>query len=71
VNTVEKVHHSIADDSFYLLKKIPIVAGLAQPISTIHKEVLDRVYVSLKKGGKRVHKGIKLIPWAVESNKHQ
>ena len=61
VEAVEKVHHSIADEPFKLLKKIPVVAEVTKPISTSHKEILDTIYFSLKEGGKLAHKGAKLI----------
>ena len=61
VEAVEKVHHSIADEPFKILKKIPIVAEVTKPISTSHKEILDTIYFSLKEGGKLAHKGAKLI----------
>jgi len=61
VEAVEKVHHSIADEPFKILKKIPVVAEVAKPISTSHKEILDTIYFSLKEGGKLAHKGAKLI----------
>jgi len=61
VDAVEKVHHSIADEPFKLLKKIPVVAEVTKPVSTTHKEILDTIYFSLKEGGKLAHKGAKLI----------
>jgi pimeloyl-ACP methyl ester carboxylesterase len=61
VVAVEKVHHSIADENFKILKKIPVVAEVTKPISTSHKEILDTIYFSLKEGGKLAHKGAKLI----------
>lgn len=61
VEAVEKVHHSIADEPFQLLKKIPLVAEVTKPISTSHKEILNTIYFSLKEGGKLAHKGAKLI----------
>jgi len=61
VDAVEKVHHSIADEPFKLLKKIPVVAEVTKPISSSHKEILDTIYFSLKEGGKLAHKGAKLI----------
>jgi pimeloyl-ACP methyl ester carboxylesterase len=61
VEAVEKVHHSIADEPFNILKKIPGVAEVTKPISKSHKEILDTIYFSLKEGGKLAHKGAKLI----------
>jgi len=61
VEAVEKVHHSIADEPFKILEKIPVVAEVTKPISTSHKEILDTIYFSLKEGGKLAHKGAKLI----------
>ena len=55
VDAVEKVHHSIADESFKLLKKIPVVAELTKPVSVTHKEILDTIYFSLKEGSKLAH----------------
>jgi hypothetical protein len=62
VNTVEEVHHSIAEESFYMLKKIPLVSSITQPVSSIHKDIINKIYGSLKRSGKLMHKGIKLIP---------
>lgn len=61
VKTVEKVHHSIADEPLNILKKIPVVAEFTKPVSSAHKEILDTIYFSLKEGGKLAHKGAKLI----------
>jgi len=61
VDAVEKVHHSIANEPFSLLKKIPVVAEVTKPISSTHKEILDTIYFSLREGGKLAHKGAKLM----------
>ena len=61
VNTVEKMHHSIADEPLNLLKKVPVVSEITHPISDTHKEILNTIYFSLKEGGKLMHKGAKFI----------
>jgi len=61
VETVEKVHHSITKEPYTLLKKIPVVKEVSEPVSSAHKDILDTIYFSLKEGGKLAHKGAKLI----------
>jgi pimeloyl-ACP methyl ester carboxylesterase len=62
VNSVEEVHHSIAEESFYLLKQIPLVSSITPQASSIHNVMLDKIYGYLKRSGKLMHKGIMLIP---------
>jgi len=61
VEAVEKVHHSITKEPYTLLKKIPVVKEVSEPVSIAHKEILDTIYFSLKEGGKLAHKGARLI----------
>ena len=61
VDSMETVQNSIADESFSLLNKIPVVSEVTKPIEGIHKDILNTIYYSLKAGGKVVHKGSSLL----------
>jgi len=61
VDAVEVVQHSIADEPFKILKKIPVVKEVSEPISVVHKDILDTIYFSLREGGKLAHKGAKFL----------
>jgi len=61
VNSVEKTHNSIVNETNTALEKIPAVKKISSPLSKTHKEITDTIYYSLKKGGKLAQKGADLI----------
>jgi len=61
VDSVEKTHHAIVDKTHSALEKIPATKKVSPPLSKSHKDILDTIYYSLKKGGKLAQKGADLI----------
>jgi hypothetical protein len=61
VNSVEKTHHSIVKTTNTTLEKVPAVRNISKPLSKTHKDIVDTIYYSLKKGGKLAQKGADLI----------
>ena len=61
VNSVEKKHHSIVDITNTTLEKAPTMRNISNPLSKTHKDIIDTIYYSLKKGGKLAQKGVDLI----------
>src|SRR5690606_14951406 len=52
LETVETMHYSIADEPFYIHKKVPVINNISDPIEATHKQILDLVYKTLRTGGK-------------------
>jgi len=61
VKTVEKMHHSISDEPFSILEKVPVVSDVSKSTEVIHREILDTIYFSLKEGGRLVDKSLKWV----------
>jgi len=61
VKSVEKTHHSIVRETSTTLEKVPAVRKISKPLSKTHKDIIDTIYYSLKKGGKLAQKGADLI----------
>jgi pimeloyl-ACP methyl ester carboxylesterase len=61
VNSVEKTHHSLVNQTNTTLEKVPTVSKVSKPISKMHKEIINTVYYSLKRGGKLAQKGADFI----------
>ena len=61
VNSVEKTHHAIVDETNSALEKSSTVKKVSSPLSKVHKDIIDTIYYSLKKGGKLAQKGADLI----------
>lgn len=61
VNSVEKKHHSIVNKTNTRLEKVPAVRKVSTPLSKTHKNIVETIYYSLKKGGKLAQKGADLI----------
>jgi pimeloyl-ACP methyl ester carboxylesterase len=61
VDAVDKVQNAIADEPFGILKKIPIVKEVSNPVEEAHKDILNTIYFSLRAGGKLAHKGARAL----------
>ncbi len=61
VNSVEKTHHSIVNNTHATLEKVPTVRNISTPLSKTHKDIVDTIYSSLKIGGKLAQKGVDFI----------
>lgn len=61
VDSVEKTHHSIVNKTNATLEKVPAVKEMSTPLSKTHKDIIDTIYYSLKKGGKLAQKGVDLL----------
>ena len=61
VKSVEKTHRSIVNNTNETLENVPTVRKASKPISKTHKDIIDTIYYSLRKGGKLAQKGADLI----------
>ncbi|HEV8311713.1 MAG TPA: alpha/beta fold hydrolase [Burkholderiaceae bacterium] len=48
---VQEMHHAIADKTFDVLQRVPIVAAPAQLVRTVHDAITDGVYATLRQAG--------------------
>lgn len=61
VKSVEKTHRSIVNNTNEPLENVPTMRKVSKPISKTHKDIIDTIYYSLRKGGKLAQKGADLI----------
>ncbi len=61
VNSVEKTHHAIVNQTHSTLEHVPVTRNISKPISKMQKDIIDTIYYSLKKGGKLAQKGADFI----------
>ncbi len=61
LNSTDKKKHASVKETNTTLEKAPTVSNLSKPLSKTHKDVIDSIYYSLKKGGKLAKKGVALL----------
>ncbi len=61
INSVEKTHNAIVNTTNSTLEKVPAVKEISKPLSKTHKDIIDTIYYSLRKGGKLAQRGADLI----------
>ena len=48
---VQEMHHAIADKTFDVLQRVPVIAAPAQLVRTVHDAITDGVYTTLRDAG--------------------
>jgi len=61
IEHIEDSHRSVVGKTNTALEKVPVVKSVSSPIAATHKDIIDTIYYSLKKGGKLAQKGADLI----------
>lgn len=56
IDTSETMHKSIANVPYGILKKIPVVSQLSEPVEVVHKGIADVVFGSVKIGSKKARR---------------